>query len=86
MAKTTILESLLEECTTMGECFEVQNALVDGLSEEEELALRAQYAGLSIEDAKRYQEALNVIHNIEAKSLEKRLKEVNITICNIIAR
>ena len=86
MAKTTILESLLKECTTMVECFEVQNALVDGLSEEEELALRAQYAGLTVGDAKRYQEALQVIKKIEAKSAEKRLKEVNTAICNIIAR
>lgn len=87
MAKTTtILEGLLKECKTMRECFEVQNALADGLSKGEELELRAKYAGLTVLEAKCYQNALNTIKAIEAKPVERQLQEVTRTICNVVAR
>ena len=85
MAKNiTSLERRLQECTTMVECFEIQNSMADGLTEEEELALRAKRAGLSIEDAREYQDALRTIKRIEAKKRAKKLEEFNRTICNVI--
>lgn len=85
MAKNmTSLESRLQECTTMVECFEIQNSLCDGLTEEEELALRAARAGLSIEDAREYQNALRTIKRIEASKKAKQLNDVNQTIINLV--
>ena len=81
---TTILEGLLEKCTTMAECFEVQNALADGLSAEEELKLRAKYAGLTVEEAKTYQDALRTLRAIENKHMACRIKEVQESILNVI--
>lgn len=88
MAKTTtILEGLLKECKTMRQCFEVQNALVDGLSEEEELALRAKYAGLTVEEARMYSEALRTVKFFEARPhAVKVCKEMAEAICNIVSR
>lgn len=86
MAKTmTSLERRLQECTTVVECFEIQNSAADRLTEEEELALRAARAGLSIEDAREYQQALRTIKHIEAKRCAKQLNEVNRAICNMVA-
>jgi len=86
MAKTTILEGLLKQCKTMRQCFEVQNALADGLTAQQELELRAKYAGLTILEAKCYQNALSTIKAIEAKPVERQLQEVTRTICNLVAR
>ena len=86
MAKTmTSLEQRLQECTTVEECFEIQNSLADGLTKEEELALRAARAGLSIEDAREYQNALRTIKRIEATRKAKQVEEFKNTIINIIA-
>jgi len=86
MAKTTILEGLLKECKTIRACFEVQNALADGLTAEQELELRAKYAGLTVLEAKCYQNALNTIKAIEAKPVERQLKEVMRTVCVVASR
>ena len=86
MAKNiTSLELRLKECTTMVECFEIQNSCADGLTEDEELALRAARAGISIEDARQYQEALRTIKRIEAQKSAKSMVEANRAICNVIA-
>ena len=86
MAKNiTSFELRLKECTTMVECFEIQSSCADGLNEEEELALRAARAGISIDEARQYQEALRTIKRIEAKKSANRLAELNRAICNVIA-
>jgi len=83
--KATMFWRLLEQCTTMEEVFLQQTCMVDGLTEEQILQLRAERAGLSIEDARRYEEALNTIRAIEAKRSVKQMRQVNEAICNIIA-
>ena len=83
MAKITMLEGLLMQCKTVRQCFEVQNALVDGLTAQQELELRAKYAGLTVLEAQCYQDALNTIKGIENKSVESQLKEVMRTVCAV---
>ena len=83
--KATMFWSLLQNCKTLEEVFQQQTCMVDGLTEEQILQLRAERAGLSIEDARRYEEARDTIRSIEAKRSMKRLREVNEAICNIIA-
>ena len=82
---TTILEGLLKECKTIRECFEVQNALVDGLTSDEELDLRAKYAGLTLEEAKQYQDALKTVKRIESKPVERQLNKVMQTLLNVVS-
>lgn len=83
---TTILEGLLKECKNVRECFEVQNALVDGLTMEQELELRARYAGLTVEEARLYQDALKTVRFFEnRKENEEKAKKLVVTVCNIIA-
>ena len=87
MAKnTTMLEGLLKQCKTMQECFKVQNALADGLTAAQKLELRAKYAGLTILEAECYQNALNIIKAIEAKPVERQIKEVMRTVCVVASR
>ena len=88
MAKTTTnLERRLKECKTIRECFTIQNSLVDGLSEEEELELRAKYAGLTVEEAKLYQDALKTVKFFEAKAhTEKTCQKMTEVICNLVCR
>ena len=83
--KATRFWGLLENCETVEDVFRMQTCLVDGLTDEQILQLRAERAGLSIEDARRYEEALNTIRAIEAKRSMKQLLHANEVICNIIA-
>ena len=83
--KATMFWGLLENCETVEDVFRMQPCLVDGLTKEQILQLRAERAGLSVEDARRYEEALNTIRAIEAKRSMKQLLQANEVICNIIA-
>lgn len=77
---TTLLEKRLEQCTTLAECFEVVGAQEDGLSEEEEIALRAKYADMTIIEAKCYESAremLRIIENNVARRRAKRTESSN---------
>lgn len=82
---TTILEGLLKECKNVRECFEVQNALTDKLTMEQELELRARYAGLTVEEARLYQDALKTVRFFENKRKnEEAVQELITTVCNIV--
>ena len=81
----TYLEKALQNCKTIRECFEIQNALADGLTPEEELKLRAERAGLTLAEAEEYWAALKTVKRIESKPVERQLKEVMQTIYNILA-
>ena len=83
--KATMFWSLLQHCKTLEEVFRQQTCCRDGLNKEQILQLRAERAGLSVEDARRYEEALDTIRSIVAKRSMMRLREVNEAICNIIA-
>ena len=76
MAKTTtLLEKRLKDCTTVMECFEVKGEQHDELSEEEEIALRAEYAGMTIREAKCYQSAMEMIKIIENNVAQRRAQK-----------
>jgi len=73
---TTLLEKRLDLCTTMAECFEVKGSPKDGLSEDEEIALRAKYADMTIREAKCYQSAKEMIRIIENNAARRRAKRI----------
>ena len=75
--KATRFWGLLENCETVEDVFRMQTCLVDGLNDEQILQLRAARAGLSIEDARQYEEALNTIRTIEAKRSMKQILHAN---------
>lgn len=87
MAKAiTRFDTLLKDCKTMREIFECQTALADGLSDYEVQELRAKYAGLTMLEAECYQNALNTVKAIEAKSVAKQLEKVTDAVCNFACR
>lgn len=82
----TMFEALLKECKTMRQIFECQTALADGLSDDEVLELRAKYAGLTVQEAKSYQDALSTLKGIENKPVKAQLEEVQNTLLSVICR
>ena len=83
--KATKFWKLLENCETMEDVFHVQSCLVDGLNDEQILQLRAERAGLSIDEARDYEAALKTIKAIEGKRVAEQLRNANKVICNVIA-
>ena len=83
--KATKFWKLLENCETMEDVFHMQPCMVDGLNEEQILQLRAERAGLCIEDARNYEAALKTIKAIESKCVAEQLRNANQVICNLIA-
>lgn len=86
MAKASRFEELLKTCKSIREVFEMQTCLVDNLSAEEVLQLRAKYSGFTIEEARSYRDALAIIKQLEAKPVKKKLDEMHAFIINMIAR
>lgn len=82
----TMFEALLKECKTMRQIFECQTALADGLSDDEVLELRAKYAGLTVQEAKSYQDALSTLKGIKNKPVKAQLEEVQNTLFSVICR
>lgn len=83
--KATRFWELLKNCETMEDVFYMQPCLVDGLSNEQILQLRAERAGLSMEDARAYEAALKTIKTIENKRVGEQLRNANKVILNLIA-
>ena len=82
--KGTIFEGLLKDCKTMRQVFDTQTALADNLSADEVLELRAKYAGLNMEEAQQYANALATIKAIEAKPVKKQLDEMHRCLINCV--
>ena len=83
--KATGFWYLLKQCKNVEEVFRQQTCCSDGLTDEQILQLRAERAGLSIEDARRYEEARDTIRSIEAKRSVKQMRKVTEAVCNVIA-
>ena len=82
--KATKFWELLKNCETIEDVFHVQSCLVDGLNDEQILQLRAERAGLSIEEARAYEAALKTIKAIERKQLAEQFRNANKVILNVI--
>ena len=82
--KATKFWELLKNCETIEDVFYVQSCLVDGLNDEQILQLRAERAGLSIDEARAYEAALKTIKAIESKRLCEQLRNANKVILNVI--
>jgi len=73
---TTKLEDRLKKCKTVRECFEVKNDCSSSLTPEQEIELRAKYAGLTITEAKCYESALEMLRIIENNQAKRKMEKL----------